>query len=177
MKKQENQGFTIIEVVLVLAIAGLIFLMVFIALPQMRRSQRDSERKDDIMSFVETVKKFQTNNRGVLPSGDTAVTYRPSDEDRQMHSDTSWAAFYHDYLDERFMDPDGEPYQLHPQVCEDNEDKNGQCDYEVPAEVDYTLYIFTQAECNEDHADPSSNPRDFAIIYRTESSGVFCYNS
>ena len=31
--KQTKKGFTIIEVVLVLAIAGLIFLMVFIALP------------------------------------------------------------------------------------------------------------------------------------------------
>ncbi|MBP6925380.1 prepilin-type N-terminal cleavage/methylation domain-containing protein [Candidatus Saccharibacteria bacterium] len=30
---QTKKGFTIIEVVLVLAIAGLIFLMVFIALP------------------------------------------------------------------------------------------------------------------------------------------------
>ena len=35
-------GFTIIEVVLVLAIAGLIFLMVFIALPVLQRSQRDT---------------------------------------------------------------------------------------------------------------------------------------
>ncbi|MCL2869540.1 prepilin-type N-terminal cleavage/methylation domain-containing protein, partial [Candidatus Saccharibacteria bacterium] len=34
-----RQGFTIIEVVLVLAIAGLIFLMVFIALPALQRSQ------------------------------------------------------------------------------------------------------------------------------------------
>ncbi len=38
-------GFTIIEVVLVLAIAGLIFLMVFIALPALQRAQRDSQRK------------------------------------------------------------------------------------------------------------------------------------
>ena len=33
MTKSNKKGFTIIEVVLVLAIAGLIFLMVFIALP------------------------------------------------------------------------------------------------------------------------------------------------
>ena len=32
MKKLERKGFTVIEVVLVLAIAGLIFAMVFIAL-------------------------------------------------------------------------------------------------------------------------------------------------
>ncbi len=33
--KDTMSGFTIIEVVLVLAIAGLIFMMVFIALPQL----------------------------------------------------------------------------------------------------------------------------------------------
>ena len=40
-KKDNKKGFTIIEVVLVLAIAGLIFAMVFIALPALQRSQRD----------------------------------------------------------------------------------------------------------------------------------------
>lgn len=41
LNKNQNltkKGFTIIEVVLVLAIAGLIFLMVFLALPALQRS-------------------------------------------------------------------------------------------------------------------------------------------
>ena len=42
MNIRKQQGFTIIEVVLVLAIAGLIFLMVFIALPTLQRNQRDT---------------------------------------------------------------------------------------------------------------------------------------
>ena len=44
MTKQQikDRGFTIIEVVLVLAIAALIFLMVFIALPALQASQRDT---------------------------------------------------------------------------------------------------------------------------------------
>lgn len=47
MKKlnQDHSGFTIIEVVLVLAIAGLIFMMVFIALPALQRNQRDTKKK------------------------------------------------------------------------------------------------------------------------------------
>ena len=49
MKKHKlYEGFTIIEVVLVLAIAGLIFLMVFLALPALQRSQRDTQRKNDM---------------------------------------------------------------------------------------------------------------------------------
>lgn len=51
INKNQNlakKGFTIIEVVLVLAIAGLIFLMVFLALPVLQRSQRDTQRKQDV---------------------------------------------------------------------------------------------------------------------------------
>lgn len=48
MKKTKLKGFTIIEVVLVLAIAGLIFLMVFIALPALQRSQRNTRRREDM---------------------------------------------------------------------------------------------------------------------------------
>ena len=39
---KNKKGFTIIEVVLVLAVAGLIFLMVFLALPALQRAQRDT---------------------------------------------------------------------------------------------------------------------------------------
>lgn len=66
MKKKS--GFTMIEVVLVLAIAGLIFLATFIALPNLWASQRDSARKENIMAFVTNLKNYQTNNsRGALP--------------------------------------------------------------------------------------------------------------
>ena len=40
MSTKSKKGFTIIEVVLVLAIAGLIFLMVFIALPAQYAARR-----------------------------------------------------------------------------------------------------------------------------------------
>ena len=42
---KNKKGFTIIEVVLVLAVAGLIFLMVFLALPALQRAQRDTTKK------------------------------------------------------------------------------------------------------------------------------------
>lgn len=66
MKKQ--QGFTIIEVVLVLAIAGLIFLMVFIALPALQRNQRDTQRKSDVGRTVTAINNFQSNSKGNLPT-------------------------------------------------------------------------------------------------------------
>ena len=56
-----RSGFTIIEVVLVLAIAGLIFLMVFIALPVLQRSQRDTERRSAVGRVASQIQQYQTN--------------------------------------------------------------------------------------------------------------------
>ena len=71
MKKQNinnKKGFTIIEVVLVLAIAGLIFLMVFVALPALQRSQRDTQRRDDMARFLSQLNQYQANNNGKVPA-------------------------------------------------------------------------------------------------------------
>ena len=73
MTNQKNQlqkthkGFTIIEVILVLAIAGLIFLMVFIALPALQRSQRDTQRRNDMARVATALTQYQANNGGELP--------------------------------------------------------------------------------------------------------------
>lgn len=67
-KLQQRKGFTIIEVVLVLAIAALIILMVFIAWPALQRTQRDQARKSDIALIGSTISTFKSNNRGRLPN-------------------------------------------------------------------------------------------------------------
>lgn len=70
MNTQKTKGFTIIEVVLVLAIAGLIFLMVFIALPALQRNQRDTQRRNDLSRVQTAIQSYQTNARGALPTFD-----------------------------------------------------------------------------------------------------------
>lgn len=69
------KGFTIIEVVLVLAIAGLIFLMVFIALPALQRNQRDQARKNDVSTVASAVTSFSSNNRGTFPTQANLESY------------------------------------------------------------------------------------------------------
>lgn len=64
----KNKGFTIIEVVLVLAIAGLIFLMVFIALPTLQKSQRDTQRKSDLSRIETQITSYSNSNRGAIPT-------------------------------------------------------------------------------------------------------------
>lgn len=75
VQKNKQNGFTIIEVVLVLAIAALIFLMVFIALPALQRSQRDTARKSDVSSVAAGVTSFTSNNRGAFPTVADVNTY------------------------------------------------------------------------------------------------------
>lgn len=65
---KSKSGFTIIEVVLVLAIAGLIFLIVFLAVPALQRSQRDTQRRNDANRLLTYVSNYQSNNRGTLPT-------------------------------------------------------------------------------------------------------------
>lgn len=66
--QQKQRGFTIIEVVLVLAIAALIFLMVFIALPALQRNQRDTARKTVLGKVSSAVTTYQSNKRGAQPT-------------------------------------------------------------------------------------------------------------
>jgi prepilin-type N-terminal cleavage/methylation domain-containing protein len=59
-----QKGFTIIEVVIVLAIAGLIFLIVFLAVPAIQRSVRDTQRKQDIVLLKAAIESWRANNKG-----------------------------------------------------------------------------------------------------------------
>lgn len=175
MKKGDSRkktGFTIIEVALVLAIAGLIFLMVFIALPQLQRQQRDSRRRDDILSFLETVKKYQTNNRGALPNGGGTVISGGTGTD----NGNTWQDFYNDYLGDSFVDPNGTEYTLVINEC--TSAKDASCEDLTLDSMDYKLHIYTKAICgNSETVVGASNPRNIAVIYRMEGSGTYCANT
>ena len=63
---KDNKGFTIIEVLIVLAIAGLIMLIVFLAVPALQRNQRNNARNSDASRIAGAVttclanRNFQT---------------------------------------------------------------------------------------------------------------------
>ena len=118
-----KKGFTIIEVVLVLAIAGLIFMMVFIALPALQRSQRDTQRSNDISRVVTALNQYQANNRGAIPTTGKYVagheTPVKSEGGTTASTIKSWTYFYDNYLivnsagsQDVFADPDGGLYSL-----------------------------------------------------------------
>lgn len=75
---KRNAGFTIIEVLIVLAIAGLILLIVFLAVPALNRNSRNTSIKNDVQNVVGGVAEFQGANNGAMPtnvSGTGEITY------------------------------------------------------------------------------------------------------
>ncbi len=72
-KQPKQKGFTIIEVVLVLAIAALIFLIVFLAVPALQRNQRDSQRRSDLGRTISQLQTYASNHGGTLPGADPAL--------------------------------------------------------------------------------------------------------
>lgn len=159
--KSQN-GFTIIEVVLVLAIAGLIFLMVFIALPALQRNQRDTQRKNDMGRLTTAIVNYTNSNRGKIPA-----------------DDPSFKAFVTQYLvagSDTFIDPAGAT----------TAQGSAQTTYALTVNTDTTLSsTFTSAQniiyytpnyvCGDASSDiKAGGTRKVAFRMVLESGGYYC---
>ena len=71
-KRNAQSGFTIIEVLIVLAIAGLILLVVFLAVPALQRNAHNTARKSDVASLLGGMTEYISNNNGSLPIAQAA---------------------------------------------------------------------------------------------------------
>ncbi len=182
MRGGDLGGFTIIEVVLVLAIAGLIFLMVFIALPALQRSQRDTQRRNDMSALASQITQYQSNNNGKLPKPGSVQDYDESDTSVTMETwsclnmatDNSAQCFIRNYMnasgaaENTFKDPDGYYYGL-------NFHGNMSSGVTMPTEMDYTIHVWDHARCGENESVvKSDNARDYVIVYKLEGAGTYC---
>jgi prepilin-type N-terminal cleavage/methylation domain-containing protein len=153
--KEKTQGFTIIEVVLVLAIAGLIFLVVFLALPALQRGQRDTQRKQDLGRFMSQLVAYQGNNQNALPSSYTANS-----------------AFVKNYLtnNQTFNDPStGSTYSISTPTASPS----------APAPSIGELFVYISARCQSandsgvEGISPANN-RVVAVVIHQEQGGLSC---
>lgn len=71
---KDNKGFTIIEVLIVLAIAGLILIVVLLAVPALQRNSRNTTMKNDATAAAGAVSEYISNNNGKVPTGTPTVT-------------------------------------------------------------------------------------------------------
>lgn len=62
--RSNKSGFTLIEVVLVLAIGGLIFLLAFLAFGQATKNRRDTQRRSDAARIISEVENAKGDSNG-----------------------------------------------------------------------------------------------------------------
>ena len=178
---KNKKGFTIIEVVLVLAIAGLIFLMVFIALPALQRGQRNTQREDDISRFLTAANDFQTNNNGKTPflasggHGGVNEKFVPRYIDNECETDTNAGTYKK--CGSEFTDPDGTIYQMQhygvPEFgSESSKDIIGTVKWDS---ANHTVLEYTNSSCgDEGEALKGNGVRQYAMFYVLEGDSVTC---
>ncbi len=191
MSDRSLGGFTIIEVVLVLAIAGLIFMMVFIALPQLQRSQRDTQRRQDMADLQAAVTNFQTNNNGRIPAAGGNFDGKPNGADGKCTSekgaDRDACRLIMTYMngvnatENKFLDPQGEPYKLETMECGGGSAEGGGCAVNSTVQnVDFNehkIYMVIKARCDGEDVVPANNSRDYALVTKMEGSGIYCHDN
>lgn len=151
--KNNQKGFTIIEVVLVLAIAGLIFLMVFIALPALQRGQRDSQRKTDISRAITQLSQYQSSNRNNLPANTHAA----------------WNSFRDSYLKaggDTFADPSEGDYVFSYRGTNRT----------TPTTLTTSIYVHGSSTCQGETVIQAGS-RKVALTYKLEGGGIVCANN
>lgn len=186
----KNEGFTVIEVSLTLAIAGLIFLMVLVALPPLQRSQRDTARRENVQNFITQIKKYQSSNRGMMPNGVGTLSVGYDGVASESGSTKEWGAFYNKYLGTNYFDADGSTYTPIIVKCS-TDGYNDKTEPGLPClndelvegsnyklgELNYNLMVVVQSVCDGDRAVGSSNPRNLSVLLKLEGAGIYCNNS
>ena len=98
---KHKKGFTLIEVILVLAIAGLILIMVLIALPTLQQGQRNTQRRRDIAMIAALMDKRRANHTGSV-----------SDNYDKRWLSNGFCTFMQHYVPKDMVDPStGNPYR------------------------------------------------------------------
>ena len=167
---KSKKGFTIIEVVLVLAIAGLIFLMVFIAVPALQRGQKDTQRRDDMARFASQLAQYQANNYGNVPIDKTNKT-----------KTDKFNKFIDDYLrtnGDTFADPSGENYTVHTiTVCSGSDDGCPQMSNAEEGDNDTAngyIRVYLNATCSGEDPEYKQGEKYIAFTYKLEGAGIYC---
>lgn len=155
-KVQKREGFTIIEVVLVLAIAGLIFLIVFLAVPALQRSQRDTQRKNDVSRFAAQINSYQANNKGAVPPSAAVADV------------TSFVSAYLKPTgsSDTFEDPNGGDYTLLAGT--------GAAPVYVTADSKSQIRYAASGRCGTNGAITAGTARQAAVSVGLEGGGAYC---
>lgn len=197
---KSKRGFTIIEVVLVLAIAGLIFLMVFIALPALQRSQRDTQRRNDYSMLSTAVTSYITNNGGrvsKLTDSTSGVKTSKMKKDGEGKVVSGGELDSTKWINAEGTDPNGYPYNLYAckfsswsaasSACGTGDDTVSSSGGKIPTtdsdNQGSEVFIITGANCDGSDSAGNSAPkadtgiRAYVIYGHLEGSGTYCQDN
>jgi prepilin-type N-terminal cleavage/methylation domain-containing protein len=85
MSLSDRRGFTLIEIVIVMAIAALMLLVVFNAVGNAQRNNRDNTRKQEAGEVVAILEQYATNHNGRYPT-DLTDAALPNYDSKQLVS-------------------------------------------------------------------------------------------
>lgn len=170
-KRNQQTGFTIIEVVLVLAIAGLIFLIVFLALPQLQRSRRDTQRKSDLGLIMGKLDTYASNNGGSYPESLTDADFLEL-MDENMKDPSSGTAYSETFEDGIGQDWSGVMPSTLPGEGVAYANDGGEGSSTEPGTIAYSR----GAQCNGDTAEEISGDGRIATMIKLES-GRYCLDN
>ncbi len=189
-KKQD--GFTIIEVLIVLAIAALILVVVLVAIPQLQRNQRNSARQNIAGRVVAEINNFAGNNNGLFPAGNLGPGTSGTPVRQNLGAPGIADSFFERYLDcgtstavpvicgVDISDPQtgsaigtgtnaGDSVTL---TAANNSTANEPGD--APGSISYT----TNAICNGEILNTAdASGRNYAFMMRLEGGAVFCLDN
>lgn len=73
--QDKRQGFTIVEVVMTLAVASTIFLVVFAAIPRLQATRRDAQRKSDYQQVFAALERYYDNSGDITLYNDVRLAF------------------------------------------------------------------------------------------------------
>lgn len=90
-------GFTVIEMLVVLAIASFILSVVLMAIPALQRNSRNSARRDDVQIVLQALSRYALNNSANFPDdlmflNDSRLSFYDRTSGIHLHPQTSASA-------------------------------------------------------------------------------------
>lgn len=145
--RKRTEGFTIIEVLIVLAIAGLIMLIVFLAVPALQRNSRNTSIKNDASSLAAAISDYVSANNGKIPAATTIAI--------SGNTVTVTGASGTNPTQGRVKD--GTAYKTTAVTTSDNAG---------------TVSYVANAKCNDAGTGTTANPRGIAVLYLIETGST-----
>ncbi len=153
-KITKSSGFTIIEVMIVLAIAGLILAVVLVAIPQLQKNQRNEARRSVLARISAEVNNYIGNNEGAVPSnGNGATGFTDGFQTRYIDNAPAGT----------FDKPGGGPYEF--------SDYSG-----GTVELD-NIYYAEGGTCEGELPSGTGTGRNFAIAVGLEGGASYCVDN